>query len=323
MKALVLANDGISPSGSKALEAADFSVSTENVPQDQLIDHINKHQVEVLLVRSATTVRKDLIDACPGLRGIGRGGVGMDNIDVEYARSKGIKVFNTPASSSISVAEMVTGQLFTMVRSLHDSNRKMPEHGATEFKALKKAYGKGTELRGKTLGIIGFGRIGRWTARYAIGCGMHVIAVDKGVGVHSLTVPLNGSSVKIEVELVTLDELLAKSDAISLHVPAQPDGSSVIGQAELDKCKDGVFIVNTARGGSIDEDALLHALNTGKVRAAALDVFTSEPTPRQDLLAHPNISLTPHIGAATMEAQDRIGEELAENIIELYTEAEA
>lgn len=321
MKARVLANDGISNSGLETLKKADFDVITQNVPQEELIDYINNESIGVLLVRSATTVRKDLIDACPGLRGVGRGGVGMDNIDVEYARSKGIQVFNTPASSSISVAEMVMGQLFTMMRSLHDSNRKMPQQGASEFKTLKKAYGKGGELRGKTLGIIGLGRIGRWTARYAVGAGMRVIAVDKGVGVHSLTVPLNDTAVKVDVPMVTLEELLSHSDAISLHVPAQEDGSAVIGEKELVLCKDGVFIINAARGGSIDEDALLAALDSGKVRAAALDVFTNEPTPRTDLLEHPSISLTPHIGAATVEAQDRIGEELAQNIIELYSNA--
>ncbi len=321
MKGKVLANDGISSSGVSALEAAGFSISTDNVPQDQLIDHINTNNIGVLLVRSATKVRQDLIDACPGLRGIGRGGVGMDNIDVAYARSKGIKVFNTPASSSISVAEMVMGQLFTIMRSLHDSNRKMPEDGAADFKVLKKAYGKGSELRGKTLGVIGFGRIGQWTARYALGCGMHVVAVDREIGSRKLNLTLNGQSVSVEIPLISLDELLQKSDAISLHVPAQEDGSPVLGTAELAKARDGVFIVNAARGGSVDEDALLEALNSGKVKAAALDVFTNEPTPRQDLLAHAHISLTPHIGAATLEAQDRIGVELAENVSALYENA--
>lgn len=320
MSKRVHANDGLSSNGRKALEQAGFTVTTESVPQDKLAAYINDNTVAVLLVRSATTVRKELIDACGGLRMIGRGGVGMDNIDKAYAEGKGITVFNTPASSSISVAELVMAHLFSLMRGLHEANRHMPVRGATDFKELKKTYEKGTEVRGKTLGIIGFGRIGQWTARYAIGAGMNVIVNDNRSGTHMLAIPLGGGQeVKgVKIEHVTLEELLRRSDAISLHVPAQSDGRPVIGPEELAQMKDGAVLVNTARGGSVDEDALLAALKNGKLRAAALDVFVNEPTPRADILAQPNISLSPHIGAATAEAQGRIGDEIAQIIIEHY-----
>lgn len=312
----ILANDGISPSGKNKLEANGFTVVTTNVPQEQLADAINNEGYVGLLVRSATTARKELIDACPGLRFIGRGGVGMDNIDVDYARSKGINVFNTPASSSLSVAELVIGQLFDMVRMVYDSNRRMPLEGLAEFKTLKKKYGKGAELRGKTLGVIGFGRIGRAVASYALGCGMKVLAHDRTPLGKPVELHIEGhGKLEINVPYVELEELLAQSDLITLHVPKQDGGTAVLGAAELAKCKPGVYLVNTARGGSIDEDALLAALESGQVTAAALDVFENEPTPREALLKHPRISLTPHVGAATVEAQDRIGEELADNIL--------
>lgn len=315
----ILANDGISPEGVAALEAGGFEVTTTNVPQDQLIDAINNEGYVGVLVRSATTVRKEVVDACPGLKLIGRGGVGMDNIDVEYARSKGLHVINTPAASSQSVAELVMGSLFTLSRTTFDSYKQMPQNGASEFKSLKKKYAKGQELRGKTLGIVGFGRIGQSLASYALGAGMKVKAVDLFTESATIAVPIQGhGSVKIELDCAkNLDEVIADLDYISLHVPKQADGSAVIGQNEFAKMKDGVILANAARGGVIDEDALIAALDSGKVRAAALDVFENEPNPRADLLQHEKIASTPHIGAATTEAQTRIGEELASQIISL------
>lgn len=311
----ILANDGISPSGKQALESAGFSVSTETVAQDDLINHINTNDISVLLVRSATTVRKNLIDACPSLKIIGRGGVGMDNIDVAYAREKGLKVINTPAASSTSVAELVFGSLFGVARSLHLSNRAMPTQGAEEFKVLKKAYAKGIELRGKTLGIIGFGRIGQELAKYALGCGMKVIFHTRNRP--SVIIPLyveGYGTVEVELKNQSIEEVVSQADFISLHVPAQEDGSAVIGAKEIALMKDGVIVANTARGGSIDETALLDALNSGKIAGAVVDVFVGEPKPQTAILNHPKISLTPHIGAATVEAQDRIGVELADQI---------
>lgn len=312
----VLANDGISDSGIKALEKSGFEVITTKVAQEQVANYINANDVKVLLVRSATKVRKDIIDACPGLEIIGRGGVGMDNIDVEYARENGKHVINTPGASSESVAELVFSHLFNGVRFLHDSNRNMPLEGDTNFEGLKKAYANGIELRGKTIGIVGFGRIGQAVAKMALGLGMKVIAADTFLEKATIKVDFfTGDSISIEITTQPLEEVIAQSDFISLHVPAQK--GYVIGASEFSKMKDGVGIVNASRGGVIDEVALIDALDTKKVLFAGLDVFENEPTPEIKILMHPSISLTPHIGAATLEAQDRIGTELADQIISI------
>ena len=309
----VLANDGISQSGIDALEAKGFEVITTNVAQEQLISYINENEVTVLLVRSATTARKELVDSCPSLKIIGRGGVGMDNIDVAYAREKGLNVINTPASSSASVAELVFAHLYGGVRFLHDSNRNMPLEGETNFKGFKKAYAKGIELRGKTIGIIGFGRIGQEVAKIALGVGMRVIAADKFMESATVQVALfDGQTVDVDIKIQSQESLLAESDFVSLHVPAQKD--YVIGAKEFNQMKDGAAIVNAARGGVIDEVALLKALDSGKLSFAGLDTFEEEPKPAMQVLMHSKVSLTPHIGAATGEAQDRIGEELAQQI---------
>lgn len=314
----ILANDGISTEGIEALKKGGFTVLTDNIPQNELITEINKQNITGLLVRSATTVRQDLIDSCPGLKLIGRGGVGMDNIDVDYARSKGLHVINTPGASSQSVAELVTANLFSLSRGIYHSNRVMPSTGNSEFKALKKKYAKGQELRGKTIGIVGFGRIGQALASYCLGCGMTVIPIDRKVVVYHIPMTINGK--KLDIELTSIDNLesvLPSLDYISLHVPKQANGGAVIDSAEIAKMKNGVIIVNAARGGVVNEDALIAGINAGKIRAAALDVFENEPSPRTDILAHEQIASTPHIGAATVEAQSRIGEELAEQIINL------
>ncbi|RRJ91424.1 D-2-hydroxyacid dehydrogenase [Flavobacterium macacae] len=312
----VLANDGISKSGILALEKGGFEVITTKVAQEQVANYINANAVSVLLVRSATKVRQDIIDNCPSLKVIGRGGVGMDNIDVDYAREKGIHVINTPASSSESVAELVFAHLFSGVRFLHDANRNMPLEGDSNFEGLKKAYANGVELRGKTLGIIGFGRIGKAVAKIGLGLGMRVIAADKFVGNAEIKVDFyNGQFINVDIITEPIEDIFRHSDFISLHVPAQ-DGY-VIGKAEFELMRDGVGIVNASRGGVINEVELLEALETGKVLFAGLDVFEEEPTPAVQILMHPKISLTPHIGAATLEAQDRIGTELAEQIISL------
>ena len=312
----VLANDGISQSGIDALQAKGFEVITTNVAQEQLISYINENKVTVLLVRSATTARKELVDSCPSLKIIGRGGVGMDNIDVDYAREKGLKVINTPASSSASVAELVFAHLYGGVRFLHDSNRNMPLEGESNFKGLKKAYAKGIELRGKTIGIIGFGRIGQEVAKIALGVGMRVIAADKFMEITTVQVALfDGQTVDVDIKIQSQESLLAESDFVSLHVPAQK--YYVIGANEFNQMKDGAAIVNAARGGVIDEVALLKALDSGKLSFAGLDTFEEEPKPAMQVLMHSKVSLTPHIGAATREAQDRIGEELAQQIAEI------
>ncbi|MDC0909605.1 D-2-hydroxyacid dehydrogenase [Flavobacteriaceae bacterium] len=312
----VLANDGISNSGVEKLLNNGIDIKTITVEQGQLIDYINKNEITVLLVRSATKVRKDIIDNCPGLKIIGRGGVGMDNIDVEYAKEKGVKVINTPAASSGSVAELVIAHLYTCARFLHVSNRNMPLEGDSNFKKLKKAFAKGVELRGKTLGIIGFGRIGQEVAKIGLGIGMNVIYYD----LHNDKVNLkleffDRQILNFKLEKSSFNEVLSKSDFITLHVPAQKE--YVIGNKEFDLMKDGIGLINAARGGVVDEVALDKYISDGKVSFAALDTFENEPNPEIKLLMNPKISLTPHIGAATNEAQDRIGIELADQIIEI------
>ncbi|MGK0377066.1 D-2-hydroxyacid dehydrogenase [Patiriisocius sp. Uisw_017] len=313
----VLANDGISQSGIDALTGYGYEVITTNVAQEQLVKYINENNISVLLVRSATTARKELIDACPNLKIIGRGGVGMDNIDVSYAREKGLSVINTPAASSSSVAELVFAHLFGGVRYLYDANRNMPLDGDSKFKDLKKNYAKGSELRGKTIGIIGFGRIGREVAKIALGCGMKVIASDKFIDEADITLDFyDGQKVTFKIITQPVSELIQHSDFITLHVPAQKE--YVIGKKEIDMMKNGAAIINAARGGVIDEVALVEALDSGKLSFAALDTFEKEPTPAVKILMNHKISLSPHIGAATNEAQDRIGTELAEQIKEIF-----
>ncbi len=310
----ILANDGISQAGIDSLESKGFYISTEHVAQEDLINTIKTENYEVLLVRSATQVRKNLIDECTNLKIIGRGGVGMDNIDVEYARTKGINVINTPASSASSVAELVFAHLFSMVRFLFDSNRQMPLTGDSDFKALKKSYAKGRELVGKTLGIIGFGRIGQEVAKRAIGLGMNVIAHDKFIEEASITLDFfNGDKKSFTIETKSLEEVLRNADFVTLHIPKIGD-KPVIGAKQIGMMKTGAGIINTSRGGVIEETALMFALDKEKLAYSGLDVFDNEPTPSIHICMHNAISLTPHIGAATLEAQERIGTELVDQI---------
>ncbi len=313
----VLANDGISQAGVEKLNAAGFNTTVISIDQEKIIGYINENNIEVLLVRSATKVRKDLIDGCKSLKIIGRGGVGMDNIDVSYAKDKGIHVINTPAASSSSVAELVFAHLFGCVRSLHLSNREMPLEGDKEFKKLKKNYSAGVELKGKTLGIVGFGRIGQEVAKIGLGLGMNVIYYDLNNKKSLIEIIFfDGSSKNFELTSVRFDELLQNSDFISLHVPAQK--SHVIGEKEFSLMKKGAGIINAARGGVIDEEALIKNIENKNLSFAALDTFENEPTPSIKVLMNQSISMTPHIGAATKEAQKRIGIELAEQIIKIY-----
>ncbi len=315
MSTKILVNDRISQSGIQALQNAGFEVNTTKVAQEQLINYINKNAIEILLVRSATEVNKEIIDNCPTLKIVGRAGVGMDNIDVEYAAQKGIKVINTPEASAASVAELVFAHLYSGVRFVHDSNRNMPLEGDSKFNMLKKAYSKGLELKGKTLGIVGFGKIGQATAKIALGIGMKVMYHDRHREETTVTVPFfDGQSVSFVLKNNSMEELLKSADFFSMHVPAQKQYA--IGKKEFELMKDGVGIINTARGGVIDEVALVDALENGKVLFAGLDVYESEPSPEIRILMHPQISLTPHIGGSTIEAQERIALELANLIID-------
>ncbi|MCQ3936674.1 MAG: 3-phosphoglycerate dehydrogenase [Chloroflexi bacterium] len=250
-----------------------------------------------MVVRSRTKVRKDLIDACPNLKVIVRGGVGLDTIDHEYAKSKGIAVMNTPMASSASVAELAIGYMFMLARSLYKAAASMKAE-----KWDKKAF-EGDEIGGKTLGLIGIGNIGRETAKRALALGMTVIAYDPYVK------EADG------IQLVSLDDLLARSDYISLHLPKTRESANMIGAEQFAKMKNGVRIVNCARGGIIDENALYDALTSGKVAGAALDVFAEEPPTDWKLMKLDNVIASPHIGASTKEAQARVGAEVAEKLI--------
>ncbi len=310
----ILANDGIHPAGKDKLEAAGYEVVTQRVAQDQLPSELPNYAA--ICVRSATKVRKDLIDACPNLKAIGRGGVGLDNIDVKYAEGKGIKVMNTPAASSRAVAELAFGHVFSLARFLHRANAEMGAGG--DFKSLKKEYAKGIQLEGLTLGVIGLGRIGREAARIGLGLGMRVVGSDPYVKQADVELNIQGleQQPKVIIKRIALEELLAQADVITLHVPSQ-DGEAIIGPEQLRQVKQGAILVNTARGGLIDEAALLKALDEGRIAGVGLDVYDNEPTPNPQLLQHPRISVSPHIGAATGEAQKLIGVELADQLIEV------
>ena len=314
----ILANDGISKSGINVLEKGGFEVITVKVAQSQLENYINQHNIDAILVRSSTQVRQELIEACPSIKLIGRAGVGLDNIDVAYAEENGLHVINTPEASSSSVAELVFAHLLGSVRFLHSSNREMPLEGDSRFKELKKAYAQGTELRGKTIGILGFGKIGQEVAKIAIGMGMKVLATDNEVESAPITLDFfNGQKITFTINTVDKEELLKESDFITLHVPYQE--SYIITASEIELMKEGVGIINTSRGGILHEVDLVKALESGKVQFAGLDVYETEPSPAVQLLMNPEISLSPHIGAATKEAQERIGIELANQIIELLS----
>lgn len=313
----ILANDGISSGGKDALEAAGFEVLTIKVAQEQLASYINKNEVDTLLVRSATLVKKDLLKSCKNLKLIGRAGVGMDNIDVDFAKLNGIHVINTPEASSQSVAELVFAHILSGSRFLFDANRNMPLDGDSKFKQLKKSYANSSELKGKTIGIIGFGRIGRAVAKMALGMGMHVLFTDKQY-TEKQTIRLDFADEKF-LEFVikpkSLEELLKTSDFVSLHLPEQKD--YVIGDKELALMKPTAAIINAARGGLLDEVALVEALDNKRLAFAGLDVFEDEPSPAIKVLMNPYISLSPHVGGSTREAQERIGLELARQIIDL------
>ncbi|WP_426478300.1 D-2-hydroxyacid dehydrogenase [Chryseobacterium sp. CBSDS_008] len=316
----VLANDGISKAGENAFKEAGIEILDNRVAQDHVINFINDNNVDVLLVRSATKVRQDLIDACPGLKIIGRGGIGMDNIDVEYAKSKGIKVINTPTASSKSVAELVFGHFISLARFLHESNRLMPLEGETHFNAMKKSFNNAYELSGKTLGIIGFGSIGQEVVKIGIALGMKVTVLTRSPKTEILTLNFfDGQSVSFEITSTNdMDAFLKDADFISINTPKTNE--YIIDTPQFEKMKDGVYIVNTARGGVINEVTLIDFIESGKVAGAALDVFENEPSPELPLLMNPALSLSPHVGGNTVDAQEKIGIELAEQIIKLQKE---
>lgn len=294
----ILANDGMDKIAIEHFENNNIEVDTNHYEKDELLKLIKNY--DAIVVRSATKVYKDVIDAAKGtnLKLVVRAGVGLDNIDVDYARENGIEVRNTPNASSNSVAELVLGHMIGIARYIPISKVTM-EDGQWN----KKQY-KGVEIGGKTLGIIGLGRIGKALANKARALGMNVIFYDMFIKEDD------------NYPYYPFEELLRRADFISLHVPST--GKPLIGEEEFKLMKDGVHIINAARGGVIDEEALLNALNTGKVAGAGLDVYENEPNPNSDICCHPRVSCTPHIGAATKEAQARIGEEIIEVVEEFF-----
>ncbi len=313
----ILINDGLHKAGIELLEKAGYTLDTNSIAQTDLVGKLNEY--DAIIVRSATQVRTELIEASPNLKVIGRGGVGLDNIDVDFAKSKNIAVLNTPAASSRSVAELAMAHLFGIVRSLPAVNKAMSLDGVSDFGALKKSASKGIELQGKKLGLIGFGRIGRATASIALGCGMEILAYDPFLTAGDVTLdlhPVYNHEFTINVKTVSKEELLANADFISLHIPGGQ--GYVLDTPEFEQMKDGVGVVNCARGGTINEAALLGAIKSGKVKYAATDVFEKEPPVNTDILRMNAVGLSPHIGASTEEAQERVGIELAQNIINFF-----
>jgi len=302
----VLVTDGMDKNAIEQLKNKGFQVTEQHYSCEELGPAIAQH--DALVVRSSTQVRSCHIDQAKGsrLKLILRGGVGIDNIDVDYAEQNGIAVKNTPRASTESVAELALAHLLSCCRFISAAG-----HSMREDKWEKKAYSKGLELHGRTLGIIGFGRIGQQLGSIARALGMTVLAYD--------LFPVPCLEEQMGIRYVTLEELLQQSDFISVHAPAA-DGQPIIRAETLAQMKDGVVIVNTSRGSNVDEDALLEALNSGKVWAAGLDVYRQEPSPNHDLYTHPRVSATPHIGAQTVDAQARVGQELVDILCSFFAE---
>ncbi len=296
----ILISDGIESAGENMLKDAGHEVVNQKFTPEELLQVIP--DFDCIMVRSATKVSKEVIEIGKNLKVIARGGVGLDNIDVAFAKEKGIKVLNTPGASSISVAELAIAHMFAVCRFLNLSNIEM-----RSGKWPKKEYSKGLELTGKTLGIMGIGNIGKEVAKRALGLGMTVIAFDPFV-----------NSIDMNVKLLSKDEVIAQSDFISMHTPfIKAEGPSLTSK-EFAKMKKGVIVINCARGGVVSEKDLLDALNNGTVAAAGIDVFETEPPSdaQKELINHPRVSVSPHIGASTLEAQLRVGVEIAQKVID-------
>jgi len=299
MSCKILLCDPIPESVKERLEAAGHHVDVKHgMSPEELAEVIAPYSGVV--VRSATKVRKVAIDKAENLKVIVRGGVGIDNIDHEYARSKGISVRNTPTATSNSVAELALGMMFALARHIPQGTMTL-KNGEWAKKQLK-----GTELLGKTLGLIGIGRIGAELAKKALALGMDVVAYD----LYITESPVEG------VRMAEMDEVLASADYISLHIPFDKEKGASIGEAEFSKMKKGAYLVNCARGGVVDEDAMLTALDSGQIAGAGVDVFLGEPEPRADVVGHPKVICTPHLGASTAEGQDRVADLVVEVLLE-------
>ena len=314
----VLANDGISQNSKKELIDLNFKIFDTKIDQSELIKYINRNHIEIILVRSATIINSEILNNCKSIKLIGRAGVGLDNIDLISAKKNNVRVFNTPNASSISVAELVISHLLSANRNLHITNSSMPLNGDTKFKEIKSYSSKCREVMFKTLGIIGLGRIGQEVAKRAFSLGMNVIAFDKKIEKIKIHLDhIKNQNIFFDLKTSSLNDVLKESDFITLHIPKIND-KPFIGKHELDIMKKGVGIINTSRGGLIDEGELIKFLNNKKVSFAALDVYENEPTPNIQVLMHDKISLSPHIGGSTVEAQERIGDEIVKEIKSFY-----
>ncbi len=312
----ILANDGIDAAGKKLLESAGFTISTDKIPQSELASKIADY--DIIIVRSATKVTAEVMDA-GNLKLIARAGVGLDNIDLKHAGIKNIPVVNTPNASSRSVAELVFAHVFNLLRYVQISNRVMPAEGDTRFNELKKLASAGSEVAGKKLGIIGFGRIGQEVARMAVGLGMEVLIYDYKQREFDLTITFHRNyqikNFSLKLAGVTMGELLGNCDIVTIHTPGSTE---VVSEAEINQMKEGAILINCARGGVVNEKAMTAALQSGKLFAAGVDVFEQEPPVYKEFLNFNNVSLSPHIGASTAEAQERVGVELAERILAFF-----
>ena len=314
----VLANDGISQNSKKELIDLNFKIFDTKIDQSELIKYINRNHIEIILVRSATIINSEILNNCKSIKLIGRAGVGLDNIDLISAKKNNVRVFNTPNASSISVAELVISHLLSANRNLHITNRSMPLNGETKFKEIKSHSSECKEVMFKTLGIIGLGRIGQEVAKRAFSLGMNVIAFDKKIEKIKIHLDhIKNQNIFFDLKTSSLNDVLKGSDFITLHIPKIND-KPFIGREEFETMKTGVGIINTSRGGLIDESELIKFLNNKKVSFAALDVYENEPTPNKKLLMHDKISLSAHIGGSTVEAQKRIGDEIVREIKSFY-----
>jgi len=312
----ILDNYGISKSGIEALTKEGFDVTSITVAQNQLINYICQNNIDIIIIGANTIISSELIDACPTLKIIGCANNNTDNIDITYAIDNNIRVINTPEAPAIAVAELVFAHLLGMVRFLHQANREMPLEGDTRFSDLKNQFSSGTELRGKTLGIIGLGNIGKEVAKIAIGLGMKIIATDPFIKNETINLSFfNGQTVAFEIKTQPLESLLKQSDFITLHTPYQD--SAIISVKEIELMKTGVGIINTSQGGVLDEVALINAIESEKIKYAALDVFETEPNPEVQLLMNPELSLTPHIAGTTIESKLKTETQLITKLIAL------
>lgn len=312
----ILANDGIDAAGKQLLEAAGFIVDTQKIPQVELSTGIKDY--DIIIVRSATKVTREIMESSQ-LKLIARAGVGLDNIDMKAAGELHIPVVNTPNASSRSVAELVFAHMFSLARFLHLSNREMPSNGIANFKDLKKHFSDGFELTDKKLGIIGFGRIGQEVAKIAIGLGMEVLVYDYKQREFDLTItlakPYQKNNFQITLKGKPMNEILSNSDFVTVHTPGSDE---VIGAEEISMMRKGAILINCARGGVVNELAVRDAMSNGHLSAIGFDVFEEEPPVNEVILSIANASLTPHIGASTAEAQERVGLELADKIISYF-----